>query len=389
MKICFFCDSIFSFGGVQRVLAVVAKALSANHTVTILTMDKSSVEDMSLYDLDQSSVNIQYFEYPSQAFYKTLPNKVYSFLYKKLPFKNKLTSKIYSCSSYPSSYRSLLIKELNAGEYDVVVGVHAFISIRLGIIRRDLKAPNVIGWMHNSYDAFFNNPGLFLWEQKKQFQYEISKLDNFIVLSNDDKIKYEQEMSLNPIVIANPLTLAPQGQGNKSYKSFLAVGRLVKAKGFDLLIKSFANFSKHNNDWVLNIVGEGTEGITLQNLITENNLGDRVFIHPFTKDIQHYYASSSVFILSSRWEGWGLVVCEAMAHALPVVASNLPVIREILDNSKSALTFESENVEDLAEKLLLITTMDLDYMGEKSIEVSKRFDVSAVIREWEYVFSHR
>lgn len=387
MKICFFCDSIFTFGGVQRVLAVVAKALSAHHSVTILTMDNPSDEDITMYDLDQSTIDIQYFKYPRLPFYKVFPAKAYSFLYKKLLPKNKFTSKLYSLSSFPLTYRKLLVSHLNAGEYDVVIGVHAFISIRLAIVRKKLNARKVIGWMHNSYDAFFNNPGVFLWDQKDQFQNEIPKLDHVIVLSESDKTKYHEEMKLITTVIPNPLTLEAQGRGDKSFKTFLAVGRLTPAKGFDILIKAFSEFSKDNNDWKLNIIGEGTEEKGLKKLIEENNLDERVFIYPFTKNIQQYYASGSVFVLSSRWEGWGLVMCEAMVHGLPVIASDLPVVKELLGDSKNTLIFESENIEDLAQKLRLITDMDLDDMGKISLEVSKRFSLSAAITQWKEIFS--
>lgn len=388
MKICFFCDSIFTFGGVQRVLAVVAKALSADHSVTILTMDNPSLEDMTMYGLDQSEVDIQYFKYPRLSSYKIFPAKVYSFLYKKLLPKNKFTSKLYSRSSYLSTYRELLTSRLNAEEYDVVIGVHAFISIRLAIIRKNLNASNVIGWMHNSYDAFFNNPELFLWDQKDQFQNEIPKLDRVIVLSESDRIKYDDEMKLKTTVIPNPLTLEAQGMGDKSFKTFLAVGRLTPAKGFDILIKAFSEFSKDNSDWKLNIIGEGTEEEKLKSLIAENNLNNRVFIYPFTKNIQQYYASGSVFVLSSRWEGWGLVMCEAMVHGLPLVASDLPVVKELLGDSKNTLIFESENIEDLAQKMRSIINMNLDDMGKISLEVSKRFSLSVVITQWENIFSH-
>lgn len=64
-KICFYCDSIFSFGGVQRVLAVIAKALSVNYEITILTHDKPEQEDRSLYELGQTNIRFRYISLPN------------------------------------------------------------------------------------------------------------------------------------------------------------------------------------------------------------------------------------------------------------------------------------------------------------------------------------
>ncbi len=385
MKICFICDSIFSFGGVQRVLAVISKALSANHSVTILTMDDPANEDMSMYDLNQSAVAIRYFKYPHVPLYKLFPNKVYSFLYKKLPLKNKFTSKLYSYSSFPPTYRKLLVSQMNNEKYDVIVGVHAFIALRLAIVRQQLKAQKVVGWMHNSYDAFFNTRKVFLWEQKDQFRHEMPKLDRIIVLSENDKLHYQNEMQLATTVVPNPLTIEAAAKCDISAKTFLAVGRLTYAKGFDILINAFSDFAKQNNEWTLNIVGEGTEKQKLLEIIKAKQLNSRVSIYPFTKDIQDYYSSSSVFVLSSRWEGMPLVMNETMAYGLPIIASDLPVIKEILDKQTNALIFESGNKADLATKLCQIVNMDLESMSKHSIEVSKRFSLPSVIARWENI----
>lgn len=385
MKICFFCDSIFTFGGVQRVVAVIAKALSVKHEITILTMDDSSIEDTSMYNINQSTVNIRYFKYPSQAYYLSIVLKTYSFFYKRILPKNKFTSKLYSYSSFSHTYRKSIKEYLNQENYDIVIGVHAFISLRLAIIRKELNAQKVIGWMHSSYDAFFNTPKLYLWNQKEQFQFESSNLDQIIVLSKSDQSEYKHNMNLKTSVIMNPLTLEPQNRGKKSYKTFLAIGRLsFRTKGFDLLIKAFALFAKTNSDWQLHIVGEGQEKEFLLNLIKQNNLTDRIFIHPFTKDIGSFYSSASVFVLSSRWEGFGLVLCEAMAHGLPIIASNLPVVKEVLVD-KNSLIFEKENIRELADRMTSIINMDLDKMGNASIEQAKKFDLTIILKQWEEV----
>ena len=387
LKICFYCDTIFSFGGVQRVLAVIAGELSKEHDVTILTHDSPQEADTSMYDLNHTNIRFDYIAYANLPFYEYLPCKTYSLLYKKILPQNKLTSHIYGYSSFPFSRRRKLVKRLNDGGFDIVVGVHAFLSLYLASISHKLKAKTV-GWMHNSYNAFFETKGLFLWYQKKQFMYEMLKLNSIIVLSKHDQHLYNIKLNLNPTKIYNPLTLTPEGEGSYKYKKFLAVGRLsYLAKGFDILIDAFSIFAKDNEDWVLEIVGEGPERENLDTLIKSHSLDERITIKPFTQNIQQYYSNASVFILSSRWEGFGLVILEAMAHKLPIIASDLPVIKEILNTTENHLLFNNGNVNDLSSKMKeIIQRKDFIEMGYKSKKSSEMFQINAIKKDWELLF---
>lgn len=387
-KICFYCDSIFSFGGVQRALAVIAKALSANHEITILTCERPEPEDRSMYDLIRTPVKIRYITFPPVNWWEYLPCKAYSFLYKKklLP-QTPVTSQWYGYSSFSFSQRIELIEELNSGNYDIIIGVHAFLSLQLASIRHQLEAKRVIGWMHTSFDAFFNTPGFYLHEQKKQFQHEMPKLDGIIVLTHCDRKRYEQELHLFPKVIYNPLSLEPEGEGSPFYKQFISVGRMSHlTKGFDILIKAFALFARDNKDWTLKIVGEGPEEAALKELIAHYKLENRITIYPFTRHIQNHYASSSVYVLSSRWEGFPLVLAEAMSHKLPIISSDLPVIKELLKEQNNHFTFSNGNIEELAKmmtKISELTQEQLDQMGEKSLEIAESLKLPAIIKDWE------
>lgn len=389
LKICFYCDTIFSFGGVQRVLAVIAGELSKEHDVTILTHDSPQEADTSMYDLNHTNIHFDYIAYANLPFYEYLPCKTYSLLYKKILPQNKLTSHIYGYSSFPFSRRRKLIKKLNDGGFDIVVGVHAFLSLYLASISHQLKA-KTIGWMHNSYNAFFETKGLYLWNQKKQFIYEIPKLNRTIVLTKTDSKLYQENLGLRVYSIYNPLTLVPKGRGNKIFKTFLAVGRFsYLAKGFDLLIEAFYIFSKKNKDWNLKIVGEGPEEKNIKNLIQKYNLENRIRIYPFTKDIQKHYASASAFVLSSRWEGFPLVLAEAMSHYLPIIASDIPIVTELLNNTNNGYIFECDNVVDMADKLLLFSeTSEYDQMANCSYCISEQLKTSIIIKQWNILLNN-
>jgi glycosyltransferase involved in cell wall biosynthesis len=130
----------------------------------------------------------------------------------------------------------------------------------------------------------------------------------------------------------------------------------------------------------LDIVGEGVEEPLYRQLIEEYHLQDRITIHPFTSHIQDYYSQAQVYVLSSRWEGFGLVLVEAMAHGLPIVSSDLPTSKEILGDF--GLYFESENIEQLAQRLEDATHIDWQQKSKEAIEIAKRFDIDRITQQW-------
>ncbi|WP_455671781.1 glycosyltransferase [Phocaeicola sp.] len=381
MRVLFYCDTVFSFGGVQRVLAEIAKALAMHHDVTILSTDTD--KDFTMYGYDQSAVQFDFISYPPVKGVENFICKSYSFLYKKALPQNKFTSSLYARSFFLPTYRETLIHKINAGKYDVVIGVHVYLSLQLAAIRKSIRA-RTIGWMHNSYEAFFEKETPYLPGLKAFFKYQMQQLDEVVVLSHADAGCFLREMGLKTKVIYNPLTVKPQGIGSPEHKKFLSVGRFsYRHKGFDILIRAFAEFAKKNSDWKLEIVGEGPEEVLYRALIKENGLGDRVALCPFTKNIQSHYAGASVYVLSSRWEGMPLVLMEAMSYKLPVVSSDIPIALELMEDKGVALFFRNEDVGQLAEQLVYMAeSADIEMMGEKALLYTERFEISSVCNKW-------
>jgi len=383
VRILFYCNTVFSFGGVQRVLAEISKRLSRSNEVTILSTDLE--EDISMYGYDQSGVKFDYIQYGKVPFVEYFLCKIYSFLFKKCLPHTRMTCRLYGKSSFMPSYRKKLVAKIKAGNYDVVIGVHAYLSFHLAAICDKIRNVRTVGWMHNSYEAFFEKehpylPGLF-----ECFRWQMARLDKIVVLSHADAKMFMDKMNLYTTVIYNPLTIRPEGKGNASYKKFIAVGRFSPAhKGFDLLIEAFARFATKNKDWNLEIVGEGLEEALYRSMISKYHLEGRIRICPFTKDIGSHYDKASVYVLSSRWEGFGLVLIEAMSYGLPIISSSLPVTRELLDNKGVALFFENENIEQLVNCMeAMVTEEHLEVWSERAIQYSETFGIESIIECWE------
>lgn len=383
-KICFVVDSIFSIGGVQRVTAVIAKELAKDYDVSIVTFDKPEKMNTDLYRLNEVNINYRFFAYPQVGKIKTFFCKAYSGLYLKLQPATQWCSDLYARSSYPSELRKALLAELRIGEYDVIIGVHAPLAARLATLRKDLSNTKLIGWLHNSFEALFGEDSHYYIGSKRRrhYIYQFRKLDEVVLLCNHDAINYYNfDPKFKPTIIYNPLTLIPGRVSSGTSKRFLAVGRFSHLhKGFDLLIKAFNIFAKKNLEWQLDIIGEGPEEDLYKELIQEYSLEKRITIHPFTNNIQSFYSNAQVYVLSSRWEGFGLVLVEAMAHGLPIVSSDLPTSKEIMGDF--GMYFKNGNIEDLAQRLEDATHIEWQEKSKTAIAIAQRFDIKNIITQW-------
>ena len=383
-KICFIVDSIFTIGGVQRVTAVIAKELAKVYDVTIMTFDKEETKNTDLYGLSEETINYQFISYPQIGNIKKKICRLYSGLYLKLQPKAKWCSDLYARSSYPSELRKELLNNIRQGNHDVVIGVHAPLAARLASLKKQLPNTKLIGWLHNSYEAIFGEDSHYYIgaKRKRHYVYQFKKLNDVVVLCHHDANTYhDYDSAFAPTVIYNPLTLEAGKLSQGTSKRFLAVGRFShKHKGFDLLIEAFNIFANHNKEWMLDIVGEGPEEELYRSLITKYHLKERVILHPFTNQIQDYYSNAQVYVLSSRWEGFGLVLVEAMAHGLPVVSSDLPTSTEIMGDF--ALYFKNGDIEELAQRLEDATHLDWPSKSKEALEIAKQFDIHKIIEQW-------
>ncbi|MCQ2222841.1 MAG: hypothetical protein MJZ35_03520 [Bacteroidaceae bacterium] len=222
-KVCFLCNSALSIGGVQRILAVIAIAISKEYNVTIISLHDDENSDLSLYDLDQSNVYMVFFHpiYPNGFYNKS--HLTGSGIYKKTLPQTKYASEFYAHTSFPRRLRTQFINELNKHNFDTAIGVHGGLSIKPTTIHHQLNAIKIIGLMHNYYEAFFESKPTYYEGLSSHFKYQMQKLDDFIVLCNADRCRYEKELGLHPTVIYNPLTLKPEKPSVHTSKTLLCI----------------------------------------------------------------------------------------------------------------------------------------------------------------------
>ena len=178
-----------------------------------------------------------------------------------------------------------------------------------------------------------------------------------VTLTTKDRNQYlENDRCGVPILtIPNPATLQPDGRSTPAEKVVLAAGRMVPQKGFDLLLSAWARIASRHSDWKLRIVGSGADREDLIAQARMLMIQDNVEFKPYSSDMSSEYCASSLYVLSSRFEGFGLVLVEAKAFGLPVVSFDCPCgPSDIVRDGTDGLLVPAGDVTALAEALALL-----------------------------------
>lgn len=187
-----------------------------------------------------------------------------------------------------------------------------------------------------------------------------------------------------PNSVHRPTSLEPRREG----RTLTAVGRLVPQKGFDLLIDAFAIVAPKHPDWQLLIWGEGPERAALEAQRDCLGLSGRVLMPGVTLGPGSWVGSADLFVLSSRYEGWGIVLLEAMVSGLPVVSFDCQWgPREMIEDGVDGLIVPREDSAALAATLdgLMGDAFRRERLGAAAVLSSRRFDPACILAQWESV----
>lgn len=212
--------------------------------------------------------------------------------------------------------------------------------------------------------------------------------DATVVLTRQDR--EENWRGKNGVhVIPNPCILRPERTSALECRRAVAVGRLVPVKGFDLLVQAWEKVAAVHPDWELEIWGDGPERGALEQLIREKGLQGKVFLRGVTGDVQGRLLQSSMLVFSSLFEGFGMVLVEAMACGVPCVAFDCPCgPGDIIRHGEDGLLARPGKVAELASALELLMGNEKlrASMAAKARENVKRYAAETVAAQWDGLF---
>ena len=169
----------------------------------------------------------------------------------------------------------------------------------------------------------------------------------------------------------------------------LAVGQLAHYKGFDRLLEAFALVAPRHGDWDLVILGEGKLRDTLEAHVARLGLGERVFLPGFAGNMTEWYRTVDAFVMTSRWEGFPLVLLEAMAYGCPVISVDCDTgPRDIIRNGEDGLLVAQNDPAALVTGLdqMLEDGALRKRLASRAVEVVERFSPERIREMWQELF---
>lgn len=349
-RICFIIGVLANTGGTERVCTMIANALSDRYDVTILSTWHMGEPP---FDIEES-VHVDYLMEPWEG-------KIYHLFPQYFDWK----------------YRKYLQRE----KFDLCIDVDICLAEHSVPALKNTRT-KLVEWEQFNYLHSANNPTL-----KVSQSLAMSHCSRLVVLTQQDHDLYHvqggvPESKLVQIYNASPLIGAQPSPRNS--KLAIAVGRLTEQKGFDLLLRAWSQIEKQS-DWRLAIIGSGRDEQSLKKLAQELQLS-RVDFVPNTPDIESWYDKASVFLLPSRYEGFGMVLLEAMAKGLPAVSFDVVAgPRELIDDGNTGFLVSLEAGPDgFAEKTLqLFKHKELqDTFSINALKKVSRFRIESIRQQW-------
>lgn len=359
-KICFLIGNYNNGGGTERVTSQIANGLTEKgYEISIISIEKGlnpcfeTDEKIKLYELQQDET----FPYNS---------------------RNKIKFRLWSLKKIRGIKKSFehVIKNIMP---DLVIAVDIECYRIIDPFRKKYNY-KTIGWEHF---ALLVRSG---WGVNYSRYLAIKHASKLLVLSDGDLHDYQKRYpnAKNLMRLHNPLAFKPTKNSNMNNKVVIAAGRYAPQKNFDALLEAWHKMGDENQEWELRIYGDGADKDKLKSLIEGYHLTN-VKLMPYAEHLDEEMDKASIYALSSSYEGWGLVLIEAQAKALPCVSFNCKHgPSEIISDGVNGFLVTPNDTNEFADKLLkLMKNYKLrEFFSGNSQKDLYKFDIDYIISQW-------
>ena len=349
--------SSLSAGGAERVMTMMANYWAAkNWDITILTFDDGTRP--AFFELDQR-INHQPLDIAAES--------------------------VNLIQGLRMNLRrvAVLRRAIVAANTECVISFITQTNVLSLLATRPLRVPTIVEEHIDITSHELNG----IWRLLRKITYRWAA--RIVVLTDRTRAGLSSALQRKTAVIPNPVLPARCGDravDEPSSRRVLAAGRLVPQKGFDLLIKAFSLCAESNAEWTLTIIGAGPLRGELESLSASFGLSGRVSFTGEVASIGDYFRQADLFVLPSRYEGFPMVLCEAMAHGLPVIATDCPTgPREIIRDGIDGVLVANEDVKSLGAAMdrLMSDDAERQRLAVRAREVFERFGLQRVMAMWE------
>ena len=374
LKLVYLTPALYMAGGVERVLTLKANYFAEHFGYDVAIILTEGKGKSPFYPLSERikvvNLNIGFEQLWNCSFLK----KIFVYLKKQRQYKKALTAELMKLC--PDITVSLLRREINF-----------LIGIKDG--SKKIGELHVNRLNYRNFEANDTNfiKQLFAKLWMSSLVKQLKRLDRFVVLTEEDMLAWPELQNVS--VIPDPLSFVPTAQSSLSVKRVIAVGRYVYQKGFDLLLQAWAKIERQCPDWMLVVYGDGDRAPYEQMM---RNLGidtSRCLLNGPTTDIQREYVNSSLFVFTSRFEGFGMVLVEAMACGLPVVSFACPCgPKDIVRDGEDGFLVENGNIDELVQQLmkLMVDHRLRTAFARHAQQNAQRFNIEQTALRWKSVF---
>jgi glycosyltransferase involved in cell wall biosynthesis len=280
----------------------------------------------------------------------------------------------------------ILRQQLRRSRPDVIVSFIEQTNVLTLLAAEGLGVPVVVGEQSDPHTY----PVKPIWARLRLLTY--ARARRIILLSEHDAAFFPPRLRKRVSVIPNPFVPPPAPTEDDSHDvaasspTLIAVGRLHRDKGFDILLEAFSLLSEEHPQWRLTVLGEGEERGRLEALRDELRLGGRVSFPGRVKDPYPFLRRASLFALPSRAEGFPLALCEALACGLPAVCTDCAGgVRDIIEDGVNGMLVPKNDAGALARALNRLMTDEAERrrLGHRAPEVVERFSPQKTFEAWE------
>lgn len=359
MKILYIVPKINNADGIARVIAIKANYLIDNYgyEIAILTQNNGNTPLFHYFNKKIDFHDIK------------LKGNLFLFL---CSFRSQLNSRIKSINPdriiiCDNGLKAFLIPFLVKSKIPLILEIHSSIFI----------------------EEQYNNQNFFLQIKSKLIyfykQFGASKFDKFIVETQESIIEWNVK---NGIVIPNPIWFSTDKTADLNQKNVIAVGRHVYEKGFDRLLEIWKKVLIKYPDWNLTIYGKNNPDFDLITLAKKLEIEKNITFCDPVKNINEKYLEASIYLMTSRFEGFGMVLIEAMASGLPCIAYDCPCgPRTIIENKTNGLLIENGNKNQFVQALenLIEDENQRFEMGKNAKSSINKYQIDAIMNSWNAV----